>query len=64
MHELTHAECLEFLEQAEDKNALERFTKRMLQIISIQEQDFRHCPNKGCNYIGTIDMRPSNNQLN
>jgi len=62
-HELTHSECLKYLQELNNKTELDRFTRIMLDTIAVQENDYRKCPSKGCDYIGTINMRPSNAQL-
>ena len=62
-HELTHHECLSFLCKSDNKQAYDRFTKCMLNVIAIERRDFRKCPAQGCDYIGYIELRPSNDYL-
>ena len=63
VHELSHEDCMLYLQNAGDSACLEKFTKHMLNLIAVQEADFRKCPLEGCDYIGTIDMRPSQDRL-
>ncbi|CAI2367016.1 unnamed protein product [Moneuplotes crassus] len=62
-HTLGYKECFEFLQEAEDQEALEKFSLLMLNLISINGKDYRKCPKSGCNYIGTIDLKPSRQML-
>ena len=63
VHVLTHDQWLEFLSKWNHEEAYQRFINCMLNVIAIQENDYRKCPSQGWDYIGVIDRRPSNNQL-
>ena len=57
IHNLTYDEWFEFLRDSGDAQSLERFSMIMLNIVAVNGIDYRKCPKKNCNYIGTVNLR-------
>lgn len=63
IHELTHQECMEFLSKSGNKEEYNRFSDWMLNIIAIEQKDYRKWPIQTWDYVGYVNLNPSGRVL-